>query len=90
MKSRYHSGLVESLLSEELNDKTDWRKMLKGERVEIDLEEKRDEIFEMFADDLDQLESKIAGHFEFLENEEVISIEYPVLQYPDKVTRPKR
>lgn len=86
VQTRFHSGLVETLLSEELNDKTDWRKMLKGERVDIDLEEKRDEVFEMFADDLDQLEEKIGGHFEFLENEEVIDIEYPVLQYPEKVT----
>jgi len=87
VKTRYHSGLVEKLLSSELKDKTDWRKMLKGEKVDLSLEEMRDEVFENFASDLDSLENKYAGlSLEFLERESIIDINYPVLKYPEKVT----
>jgi hypothetical protein len=87
VKTRYHSGLVEKLLSSELKDKTDWRKMLKGERVELSLEEMRDEVFENFSSDLDSLENKYEGlSLEFLERESIIDIDYPVLKYPEKVT----
>jgi hypothetical protein len=86
VKTRYHSGLVEKLLSSELKDKTDWRKMLKGERVELSLEEMRDEVFENFASDLDSLENKYEGlSLEFLERESIIDIHYPVMKYPEKV-----
>lgn len=86
VKTRYHSGLVEKLLSTELKDKTDWRKMLKNELVDIDLYEKRNEVFELFGDELDRLEEKMHGAgIEFLEREELIEIKYPVLEYPVKV-----
>lgn len=86
VKTRYHSGLVEKLLSSELKDKTDWRKMLKGEKVDLSLEEMRDEVFENFASDLDALENKYSGlSLEFLERESIINIDYPVLKYPEKV-----
>lgn len=87
VKTRYHSGLVEKLLSSELKDKTDWRKMLKGEKVDLSLEEMRDEVFENFASDLDALENKYNGlSLEFLEREAIIDIDYPVLKYPEKVS----
>lgn len=85
--TRYQSGVFEKLLSSEINDKTDWRKMLKGNQEEIDLSSMRDEFFELFGDDLDSLESKFGSeHVSILENEEVVNIEYPVLTYPEKVT----
>lgn len=85
--TRYQSGVFEKLLSAEVNDKTDWRKMLKGHKEEIDLEEKRDELFELFGEDLDGLENTFgADNVSILENSEVVSIDYPVLAYPEKVT----
>lgn len=84
--TRYLSGVFEKLFSSELNDKTDWRKMLKGNPIEIDLEEKRDELFELFGEDLDSLESEYGSDkVSILEDHEVIKINYPVLQYPEKV-----
>jgi hypothetical protein len=60
--------------------------MLKGERVELSLEEMRDEVFENFASDLDSLEKKYEGlSLEFLERESIIDIHYPVMKYPEKV-----
>jgi hypothetical protein len=86
VSSRYQSGLFEKLISSEISDKTDWRKMLKGSIDEIDLEEKRDELFELFGESIDDMEAKLeAGAIEILENAEIVSISYPVLEYPLKV-----
>ncbi len=85
--TRYQSGVFEKLFSSEVNDKTDWRKMLKGPPEEIDLKAKRDELFELFGDDIDELERKFGSdHVSILEQEEVVDIEYPVLAYPEKVS----
>jgi hypothetical protein len=87
VKKRYYSGLIEILLATHIKDKTDWRKMLKGEIVDLDLYELRDEIFETFENDLMEIESKMNGdEIEFLNNSELIQIKYPVLRYPNKVT----
>jgi hypothetical protein len=89
VSTRYQSGVFEKMFAEELNDKTDWRKMLKGTAFidEIDLCEKRDELFQLFGDDLDVMEGDFgAGQVEILENELVTHIDYPVLVYPEKVT----
>lgn len=85
--TRYLSGVFEKLLSSEINDKTDWRKMLKGNPEELDLESKRDELFELFGEDLDSLESEHGSDkVSILESELVTSIEYPVILFPEKVS----
>ncbi len=85
--TRLQSGIFEKLLASEVADKTDWRKMLKGGNVEIDLAEKRNELFELFGEDLDELENKFGSeHVSILEREPVVTINYPVLTYPEKVT----
>lgn len=87
VSTRYQSGVFEKMFAQELNDKTDWRKMLKGAVEEIDLAEKREELFQLFGDDLDSMEGDFgAGQVEILENEDVTLIDYPVLSYPEKVT----
>lgn len=85
--TRYISGVFEKLLSAEVNDKTDWRKMLKGVPEEIDLEAKRDELFELFGEDLDTFENQFGSeNVSVLEDAELVSIAYPVLAYPEKVS----
>lgn len=87
VSSRYQSGVFEKMFAEEIADKTDWRKMLKGQIDEIDLQSKRDELFELFGDEIDSMEEKFgSGQIEILENEHVTHIEYPVLSYPEKVS----
>ncbi|MBP9682067.1 MAG: DUF2797 domain-containing protein [Bacteriovorax sp.] len=87
VSSRLQSGIFEKLFASELNDKTDWRKMLKGQVEEIDLLEKREEVFELFGDEIDRLESDLGpGEISILENEQVTEISYPVFTYPEKVT----
>ncbi len=87
VQSRYQSGVFEKLFASEIKDKTDWRKMLKGNNEEIDLEEARASLFELFGEDLDSMEGDFgAAQVEILESEQVTTIEYPVLIYPEKVT----
>lgn len=85
--TRYMSGVFEKLLSSEINDKTDWRKMLKGDPELIDLEAKRDELFELFGEDLDDLENRFGSDkVSILESELITEINYPVEQYLEKIS----
>ncbi len=85
--TRHLSGLFEKLFSSEISDKTDWRKMLKGEQVIIDLMEKRDELFHLFGEDIDRMEGELGSDkITILEREMPVSIEYPVTKFPEKVT----
>lgn len=75
--SRKDAGTVEVFLKDYLGDKTNWRNMLKGLSAEEDLEFKRDEILEILED------ADLPG--EMLDEEDVLDIQYPVLQYPEKI-----
>ncbi len=86
VSKRLHSGLLEVLFAKEVADKTNWRKMLKNEIPEIDLKELRDHLFDIFEPEIDRLVSDRfdGSDVEFLE-EEVVKIDYPVNEYPEKV-----
>lgn len=74
--NRLESGKVEVFLKNFIGDKTNWRKMLKNEREEFDLQLLRDEM-------LGHLEST---SFDYQEQESpIITIDFPVLKYPEKV-----
>ncbi|MFT4987160.1 MAG: hypothetical protein ACI8U0_002807, partial [Flavobacteriales bacterium] len=74
---RQAAGLVEVALKEHVADKTNWRKMLTNTIEDnTPLEEKKYELIEMLPSDLQQWVS---------DDDEILEIEYPVLQYPEKV-----
>jgi hypothetical protein len=81
VNNRLQSGIVEKLFSSEISDKTDWRKMLKGDPEYINLADKRDELFELLGNELDEIEN-----INVLDKENEVRIHYPVLQYPEKIT----
>lgn len=86
VKSRLQSGLVEVMFKHYVADKTDWRKMLKGAAEAIDLAERRDELVALCQPQLDDLHSQYGEMaIQYLANERVTEIEYPVLKYPEKV-----
>ncbi len=76
---RKTSGMVEVEIAKEMADKTNWRNMLKGVYTDVDLEAIRDNIYETYGDLLDDADAEEV-------EEEVLEIEYPVLQLPEKVT----
>ncbi|WP_372652252.1 DUF2797 domain-containing protein [Halobacteriovorax sp.] len=79
VEDRLTSGLIEKEISKILSDKTNWRKMLQNDVDSIDLEDARERIFEDFADLLDDFDAEDL-------DEEVIQIDYPVNEYPTKIT----
>jgi hypothetical protein len=86
VSSRYQSGIFEKLFASAVKDKTDWRIMLRGHIEELDLAEKRDELFEIFGASIDKLEGEFgAVEIEILENADITNITYPVLEYPEKI-----
>ena len=86
VSNRLHSGLIEVALKSAVNDKTDWRRMLRGGQPELDLSVERDRVLAAAGD---QLTTCIAG----LENDSVkvlgdaqeMRFCYPVLRDPEKI-----
>tara|TARA_R110001592_G_scaffold362770_1_gene678174 strand:- start:29823 stop:30680 length:858 start_codon:yes stop_codon:yes gene_type:complete len=87
VKTRRQSGLVEDLLRQHVADKTNWRTMLKGEILPADLPAMRDTLYERCDKGLVELEERFGLQaFQRIENVAPVNIEYPVLEYPSKVT----
>jgi hypothetical protein len=87
VSSRYQSGLVEVMFKQWVSDRTDWRKMLKGDAEPLDLGAERDQLFaeaETAIDDLQQQFGETA--ITILPAEPEQQIHYPVLEYPKKVS----
>lgn len=77
LPSRKLAGLLEVKVAEKLADKTNWRKMLKGQPESIDLNAQRVEI----ANQLSQIEPSFQINYD-----PAIRLDYPILKYPDKIT----
>ncbi|EEF79942.1 DUF2797 domain-containing protein [Methylophaga thiooxydans] len=87
VKTRYQSGLVEVMFKNHVSDRTDWRKMLKGDAEPLDLTMVRDRLVAECADEIKTLQQQFGDDaIQFLPAEPVVTIRYPVEQYPSKVT----
>ncbi len=74
---RVLSGRIEVVLAQHFADKTNWRKMLKGEAEEVDLLPLRDEAHRLFPEALKGYAVK---------DEQVQQLVYPVESVPEKIT----
>ena len=84
--SRRLSGQVEILLAEMIADKTDWRKLLKGEPEPLDMVEEKNNILDQFHTELATLSMEYPDEeLTFLEDNPLEFI-YPVTQYPTKIS----
>ena len=73
---RYLAGVIEKGLKAHMSDKTQWQRMLKNERLDLDLLEEKQRIGKLLP----------AKHQQYISSDDSITeIEYPVEQYPDKV-----
>jgi hypothetical protein len=79
VENRFISGQIEVLFKKHIADKTDWRKMLKGEAESVDLVDWKNRLIRELAEDLQYFE------FNILE-EPVVKIKYPIERYPEKVS----
>lgn len=87
VKNRLVSGKVEVAIKQHVADKTDWRRMLKGDAEAIELAVRRDELVSACQQEIGQIETEFDKEaVTFLDNEEQVEIRYPVNEYPAKVT----
>ncbi|WP_205067872.1 DUF2797 domain-containing protein [Photobacterium kishitanii] len=85
VKTRQISGLVEVAIAEMVADKTNWRTMLKGNNVDIDLQQQA----QLLLPEVKQRLAEITAEFgkdaiEYLDND-IVDIHYPVDHFPTKI-----
>ncbi|WP_455211053.1 DUF2797 domain-containing protein [Kaarinaea lacus] len=86
-KNRYMSGLMEVVLKNHVADKTNWRKMLKGETEVENLVQRRDELLAECSVEIESLKSTHGEDaFTPIPDGIVTDIQYPVAEYPSKIT----
>lgn len=87
VQSRYLAGLIEVAMKTHVADRTDWRKMLKGEPEPRDLIERRDALVDLCHEDID-VAAKTVGEapVSLLRGEQPRTFTFPVLTYPQKVS----
>jgi len=86
VNNRLTSGLVEVIFKNHVADKTSWQKMLKGEADKINMQVRRDELYELCQPELNELSKTLDSEaIEYLDNEGVVDINFPVNTYPEKV-----
>jgi hypothetical protein len=84
--SRYQSGLIEVALAARVADKTDWRRMLKGDPEPLDLEAERERLVSECSEQLRAIGEAVgAEHIRPLYGTEPLRLGYPVLKYPAKI-----
>ncbi|WP_223274566.1 DUF2797 domain-containing protein [Salibacter halophilus] len=74
--NRYEAGVIEVALKEHFADKTSWQRMLKGDIKDVDLLEEKEKARKFIPDEMSDF---------FYDENDIISIEYPLLESPDKV-----
>ncbi len=81
---RYYSGLVESAFKQYLNDKTNWRSMLRHEAEAIDLYK----VFITFWPQVEvALDDDVKSDIEVIaDRDAVLALDYPSQQYPGKIS----
>jgi Protein of unknown function (DUF2797) len=85
--NRLQSGLVEVVFKKHVADKTNWRKMLKGEVETIDLIAERDRLLAECAPEITELQQQFGlQSIQQISDEKPVTLEYPVLEFPTKVT----
>ncbi|GJM13843.1 MAG: hypothetical protein DHS20C12_22460 [Pseudohongiella sp.] len=87
VRSRLQSGAVEVMFKQFVADKTNWRDMLKGDATPLDMHAEAARLVGECQSDLKELEDKF-GFFAIsvLNGVDVVSIDYPVITYPEKIT----
>lgn len=89
--SRRLSGQLEVLFGTQVADKTDWRKLLKGEAEPLNLVEVREQLLKEFAPKIQAIRNEFSENLEFNETVELLESEpahefiYPVAHYPEKI-----
>ncbi len=85
-KNRLLCGLVEASFKKQVNDKTSWQRMLKGEPEKINLQTRRDSLFTDFKSDIAAINDKYGEDAVVeLSGQTQLDFDFPVENYPEKV-----
>ena len=85
--TRQQSGLLEVLFKEFVNDRTNWRAMLKGPAEPLDLKKSAEDLLDMNASRINALQEQFGLQaMQPVTDPEPVEIHYPVEEYPAKVT----
>jgi hypothetical protein len=83
---RYQAGLLEVALARHVADKTNWRRLLKGEPPRLDLFAEKQRLLDLCAPDIQALQARFPGALEILlDQAPAAELTYPVQQYPNAV-----
>ena len=86
VSQRYYSGLVEVLYKQQVSDRTQWQRMLKGQVEKMDLLSHQQQLYELFSEQLSDIANGLPdGAIEPLNNNSMTEILYPVEEYPTKI-----
>lgn len=86
---RYHAGLIEAVMAKEMQDKTNWQRMLKNDVEHHNLQEQKivllEKIEKLIASTVLDEDLSYLLNEALTEQTKIQRIEYPVLEYPVKV-----
>lgn len=87
VRTRLQSGTIEVIFKQYVADKTNWRDMLKGEATPLDMMKQSEKLIAQCRAEIEELEDRY-GFFaiSILNGIEPVAINYPVVEYPEKVT----
>lgn len=85
--TRQLSGLLEVIFKQHVADKTNWRTLLKQDALDLDLSAKREELFELCHDEIEELQQHYGLQaVQLIYDGELSQFKFPVTEYPTKVT----
>ena len=74
--NRYLAGITEVALKSHVSDKTNWRKMLTNDILDLNLEEEREKLKEFIPEEAKEY---------YIQNNKETEIKFPVKQFPEKI-----
>jgi len=86
VSTRLQSGLVEVALAEFINDKTNWRAMLKGNADPIDLVAQSKRIIPLITEKLNVIKLNYGDDAVQALDNDIVELHFPVEQFPEKVS----
>ena len=86
VQTRLQSGIMETIFKEHVSDRTDWRKMLRGDVKDMDLPARRDELIDLCMDEIADFQERFGpDSVQIIEDVAPQTFTYPVQQWPVKV-----
>jgi len=86
VSTRLQSGMLEIALAEFINDKTNWRAMLKGSNDDIDLAASAQQLLPKIADKLADFKLTYGEDAIQVLSNNIVNISYPVTEYLTKIS----